>query len=104
MAQPFTEEWMANLGRDDGAEVADWIVGELGAAETPSESGRVAESAVGRIHELVQQYEQRGVSAELVTVWRSACVAEIYRRFAALRESNDETPPDPVSEDRQGEA
>lgn len=92
MPQPFTEDWMHQLGRDDGADVAKWVVDELAATEASSNTNRVAEAAVKRVHELVRQYEQRGVSAELIAVWRSACMAEIHRRFALLREQTDDTP------------
>jgi len=104
MPQPFTEEWMQQLGRDDGADVATWVVDELATTEAASNTGRVARAAVRRVRELVHQYEQRGVSAELVAVWRSACMAEIHRRFALLREKTDETQPDSTATDRQGEA
>lgn len=103
MTQPLTEEWMAQLGRDDGAELADWVVDALGEIQDPRESQRVAESAVRRIHELLHEYEQRGVSAELVAVWRAACVAEIYRRFAIVREKIGGLPPDTAPGDPKGE-
>jgi len=103
MPQPLTEEWMQQLGRDDGADVAKWVVDELATTEAASNTNRVAEAAVGRVHELVRQYEQRGVSADLIALWRSACMAEIHRRFALLRK-NSEAQPDPTATDRQDEA
>ena len=103
MPQPLTEEWMRQLGRDDGADVAKWVVDELAATEAASNTGRVAEAAVGRVHDLVRQYEQRGVSAELIALWRSACMAEIHRRFALLRENSDGSQPDSGA-DRKGDA
>jgi hypothetical protein len=36
MAQQLTNEWMQNLGREDGAAVADWILSELGVSESPT--------------------------------------------------------------------
>jgi hypothetical protein len=104
MPQPLTEEWMQQLGRDDGADVAKWVVDELAATEAASNTNRVAEAAVGRVHELVSQYEQRGVSADLIALWRSACMAEIHRRFALLRENTDGAQPDSTATDRQDEA
>jgi len=103
MPQPLTEEWMQQLGRDDGADVAKWVVDELAATEAASNTNRVAEAAVGRVHELVRQYEQRGVSADLIALWRSACMAEIHRRFALLRK-NSEAQPDPDPTEHQDEA
>jgi hypothetical protein len=102
MSQPLTEEWMEQLGREDGAAVADWIVDELGLGGTPDRSRRVGKSAVGRIKQLVRKYEERGVSESLIEVWRKACVAEIYRRFAVLRAQAEDTDtesaaPDPVT-------
>ena len=47
MVQPLTNEWMHNLGREDGAAVADWIVDELGLRASPDRSRRVGRSAVG---------------------------------------------------------
>ena len=85
MVQPLTKEWMRNLGREDGAAVAVWIVDELGLRASPDRSRRVGKSAVGRIKGLVRRYEERGVSEALIDVWRRACVGEIYRRFAELR-------------------
>jgi len=81
---------MEELGREDGAAVADWIIAELGLARAPSEFKDVGKSAVDRIKELVRSYEERGVSESLIAVWRSACVAEIYRRFAELRQASPE--------------
>ena len=85
MAHQFTTEWMQNLGREDGAAVADWVVDELSLSEAPDQSRRVGKSAVGRIKQLVRKYESRGVSEALINVWRKECVGEIYRRFAELR-------------------
>ena len=85
MAQQLTNEWMQNLGREDGAAVADWILSELGVSESPTRSRRVGKSAVGRIKSLKRGYEERGVSGTHIDVWSQACVGEIYRRFAELR-------------------
>lgn len=85
MVQTVTKEWMQKLGREDGAAVADWIIDELGLGEAPERSRRIGKSAVGRVKELVRKYQERGVSEPLVADWRSACVAEIYRRLAELR-------------------
>jgi len=85
MAQQFTTEWMQNLGRKDGAAVADWVIDELCLSEAPDQSRRVGKSAVGRIKQLVRKYEARGVSQALIKAWRTECIGEIYRRFAELR-------------------
>jgi hypothetical protein len=89
MAQQLTNEWMQNLGREDGAAVADWILSELGVSESPTRSRRVGKSAVGRIKSLKRGYEERGVSGSHIDVWSQACVGEIYRRFAELRAQPD---------------
>lgn len=89
MNQPVTEEWMQRLGREDGMAVADWIIDELGSGEALDESKVVGESAVARIRALVLKYEERGVSESLVEIWRTACVTEIYRRFAEIRASKE---------------
>jgi hypothetical protein len=85
MVQPLTKEWMRNLGREDGAAMADWIVDELGQRASPDRNRRVGTSAVGRIKQLARKYEERGVSDTHIDVWQRACVGEIYRRFAELR-------------------
>lgn len=83
-AQTESHAWVRQLGREDGAAIADRIIARI--LEEPGKSLQVGNSAATYIRALLDAYRRRGIDDEVIEVWRVECATEIYHRFTEFRD------------------
>jgi len=83
-AQTASQAWVRQLGREDGAAIADRIIAQV--LEQPGESGQIGDAAAAYLKALIDAYHRRGISDSVVEIWRVECATEIYSRFTEFRD------------------
>ena len=83
-AQTESHAWVRQLGREDGAAIAERIIDRI--LERPGEGNRVGDAAATYLQTLLDAYRRRGIDDDVVEIWRVECATELYRRFADFRD------------------
>ena len=85
--QIMTQNWMEQLGAEDGARLAAEVLDELYDADTQERIDGVSLHTLGALAGLANEYRERGVSDALLLAWRIACHEEMKRVFSRHREN-----------------
>jgi hypothetical protein len=83
-AQTESHAWVRQLGREDGAAIADRIIARV--LEQPGQSARVGDAAARYLKTLLDAYRRRGIDDDVVDIWRVECATELYHRFTEFRD------------------